>query len=171
MCSLGILDIDAFPIYNFKNNIIIHSKSYNKSSERWVKNKLVPFVKNNCFMDKYSLQYGSDNKTKEIFGPTVRDLMNRSACTLLVVSHDFLLQEWNNLEFREHVIALTSKNTTRLVCVQMHEVMDEVVEEHFGTAMRNLRFDRLQCDEIMFWAKLAFILFTNQPNEVFKNHN
>lgn len=122
-------------------------------------------------MDKYSLQYGSDNKTKEIFGPTVRDLMNRSACTILVVSHDFLLQEWNNLEFREHVIALTSKNTTRLVCVQMHEVMDEVVEEHLGTAMRNLRFDRLQCDEIMFWAKLAFILFTNQPNEVFKNQS
>lgn len=92
--------------------------------------------------------------------------MNRSVCTLLVVSSDFLLNEWNDVEFRQHVKNQASKNATRLIFVQMHDVMDEIFEEHFGGELGHLRVDRLHCDEIMFWAKLAFILFTNQPNEV-----
>lgn len=48
----------------------------------------------------------------------------------------------------------------------MHDVLTEQIAEYFTNELRFTKLTVLENDEFMFWAKLAYFLFTNQPNEV-----
>lgn len=77
--------------------------SYNKSNVKWVKNKLIPFIHEKCLVESYILHYNTENRQQEVFGPYIKDIMNRSSCILFVLSDAFLMKEWNNKEFRLHL--------------------------------------------------------------------
>lgn len=125
----------------------------------------MPFIKNNNLVDSFALHYGPDNKNKDLFNVELKSVMSRSDCTLFVVSQQFLTHEWSNFEFRQHLRNLVGKNDTRLVCIQMHDVMEEQIDEYFVNELRLPRFVLLQNEELMFWTKLAYFLFTNNSND------
>lgn len=131
-----------------------------------MKSKLVPFIKENSLVESCLLHYGSENRNKELFGPYVKRAMSRSSCVLFVASDAFLTHEWTSQELRNHVRHLIGTNATRFVCVQMHDVLSEQIAEYFTNELRFTKLTVLENDEFMFWAKLAYFLFTNQPNEV-----
>jgi hypothetical protein len=88
-------------------------------------------------------------------------MMSKSSCILFVLSDSFLLQEWNNKLFRDHLRHLVTKERTRFICIQMHDVSDEAVEEYFRTKLQLPYFISLENDEFLFWKKLGYHLYTN----------
>ena len=138
--------------------------SYNKANENWIVNNLVPFIKANHLAESYVLHYDKSNKAKEAYGPYIKDVMSRSSCILFVLSDQFLMNEWNNRAFREHLKHLITKEKTRFVSVQMHDVCDEEVEEYFRQKLQMPMFVSLENDEFLFWKKLEYFLFANEPD-------
>ncbi|CAF0998000.1 unnamed protein product, partial [Brachionus calyciflorus] len=114
--------------------------SYNKSNENWLRNKLIPFIKENYLIQNYILHYSEDNKLNEVFGSYVKSVMNKSSCILFILSDGFLMNEWNNRDFREHLRYLILREKTRFIAVQMHDICDEEVEEYFIEKLQIPRF-------------------------------
>ncbi|CAF0785744.1 unnamed protein product [Brachionus calyciflorus] len=136
--------------------------SYNRSNENWVRNQLIPFIRENYLIQNYVLHYGEDNTFEEVFGGYIKDVMNRSSCILFVLSDAFLMKEWNNREFREHLRHLITREKTRFLAVQMHDICDEEVDEYFTEKLQIPRFISLENDEWLFWKKLSYFLYTNK---------
>lgn len=139
--------------------------SYNRSNSQWVKNKLIPFLNEKCVVENFILHYNSENRENEVFGPYIRDIMNRSSCILFVLSDAFLMNEWNNRDLQLHLRYLITREHTRFVCVQLHDVCDEEVDEYFVDKLQIPRFVSLEVDEFMFWTKLGYHLYTNDSDD------
>ena len=139
--------------------------SYNKVSENWLKHNLIPFIKENYLVDNYILHYNDANKENEIFGPYIEEIMKKSSCILFILSDQFLMKEWNNRHFREHLRYLVTQKKTRFVTVQMHDVSDEEVEEYFRQKLQLPSFVSLENDEFLFWTKLGYVLYTNDADD------
>jgi len=110
---------------------------YNKSSEKWIKNQLVPFFQTERPHDRYYLQHASDNPDKHgRFGSYTKDKMNKSAIILLVLSDAFIMKEWNNKAFRDYLRLLLTKpyrakeERVKFLSIQLHDVSDEEVDDH-----------------------------------------
>jgi hypothetical protein len=71
------------------------------------------------------------------------------------------MHEWNNKRFRDHVRYLIMRERTRFVCIQLHDICDEEVEDYFRSQLQIPRFVALEDDEFMFWHKLYYHLYTN----------
>jgi hypothetical protein len=119
------------------------------------------------------LHYNKENKLNETFGDYVEDAMSRSSCILFVLSDSFLMREWQNKRFQEHLRHLILKEKSRFLAVQMHDVCDEEVEEYFTEKLQIPRFVALESDEFLFWQKLGYFLYTNgstapcaRPNKI-----
>ena len=136
--------------------------SYNRINEDWVLKKLVPFIVENNLVENYTLHYDNGNKSNEVFGKYIRDKMNRSSCILFILSDAFLIKEWNNGEFRQHLRYLITQEKTRFVAVQMHDICDEEVDEYFTDKLQIPSFISIENDEYFFWKKLAYFLYTNR---------
>jgi Leucine-rich repeat (LRR) protein len=139
--------------------------SYNKVSENWLKHNLIPFIKENYFIDNYILHYNEANRENEIFGPYIKDIMSKSSCILFILSDQFLMKEWNNRYLREHLRYLITKEKTRFITIQMHDVSDEEVEEYFRQKLQLPQFVSLENDEFLFWTKLGYFLYTNDKDQ------
>ena len=83
--------------------------SYNFTTEKWVRNVLVPFLHAEQLVESYILHYNADNRNQEVFNENVRLSMNKCSIILFVLDDSFLLKEWNNLEFRNHLRHLVTK--------------------------------------------------------------
>ena len=105
------------------------------------------------------LHYSEENS--KIFSPYIMSAMSNSSIILLVLSDQYILNEWNNKELREHLRHLIAARSTRFVAVQLHDVCDEEVEEYFRAQLQIPRLDALEVDELLFWQKLHYHLFTN----------
>lgn len=116
-------------------------------------------------MENFILHYNSENREQEVYGRYIRDIMDRSSCILFVLSDAFLMKEWNNREFQLHLRYLITKEKTRFICVQLHDVCDEEVDEYFVEKLQIPRFVSLEDDEFLFWTKLAYHLYTNDSDE------
>jgi len=185
ICPIEILSclFGIFPsFYSFcpcKSSVITSKKydlfiSYNKSSELWIKTKLIPFLQNKHPIHSYYLQYGGENIDQEDFNTNIKEAMNNSACILLVLSDEFLINEWTNLEFKNHIRDLVTKvardatDKTRLVCIQMNDVCDEEVDDYIRHQLQLPRFVSLENDEFYFWGKLNYFLHTNNIGDAEK---
>jgi len=135
--------------------------SYNTVNEKWLTNRLIPFIKDKYLVTNYILHYNKENKNNEVFGPYIKEIMSKSSCILFILSDQFLMKEWNNKEFREHLKYLITKEKTRFICVQMHDICDEEVEEYFRQKIQLPNFVSLENDEFLFWTKLRYVLYTN----------
>ncbi|CAF0972474.1 unnamed protein product [Brachionus calyciflorus] len=135
--------------------------SYNRSNENWVRNKLIPFIRENYLIQNYILHYGEDNRSDEVFGSYIKGVMSKSSCILFILSDAFLMKEWNNKEFREHLRYLITREKTRFLAIQMHDICDEEVDEYFTEKLQIPRFISLENDEWLFWKKLSYFLYTN----------
>jgi hypothetical protein len=133
--------------------------SYNPTNEKWVKTELVDFIRDNYLVENYILHYNEENS--EEFSNYVRNVMSKSSCILLVLSDQYLMNEWNNKAFRKHLRHLITKEKTRFLTIQLHDVCDEEVEEYFRNSLQIPRHVSLEYDEFLFWRKLAYHLFTN----------
>lgn len=146
--------------------------SYNKSSDKWIKNQLLPFFQEERPYDRYYLQHDSGNPDKHgQFGSFTKEKMNNSATILLVLSDSYLIKEWSNTAFRDHLrLLLTkphkdSKDMTRLLCIQLHDVSDEEVDDHIRSKLQLPRFISLETDEFLFWKKLEYFLYMNKDTD------
>lgn len=146
--------------------------SYNKSSDKWIKNQLLPFFRVERPYDRFFLQHDAGNPDKHgQFGAFTKDKMNNSATILLVLSDSYLIKEWSNPAFRDHLrLLLTkphkdSKDRTRLLCIQLHDVSDEEVDDHIRSKLQIPRFISLETDEFLFWKKLEYFLHMNKDND------
>ena len=135
--------------------------SYNKTTEKWVRSTLVPFIQSEFLVENFILHYNEENRKSEVFNDYIKAVMNKSSCILFVLSDSFLLHEWNNEKFRQQTRMLVTKEHTRFVCIQMHDVNDETVEEYFRGKLQMPYFVSLECDEFLFWKKLGYHLYTN----------
>ena len=77
--------------------------SYNKSSQKWVDNHLVPFFEEKRRRKPYFLHYGEENERGEVFGPLIKDKMNNSAILLLVLSDAYIVNEFANVALKNHI--------------------------------------------------------------------
>jgi hypothetical protein len=111
-------------------------------------------------VENYILHYNEDNK-HAIYSPMIKQTMSNSSIILLVLSDNYLMHEWNNPEFRAHLRYLVMREHTRFVCIQLHDICDEEVEDYFRSQLQIPRFVALEDDEFMFWQKLHYHLFTN----------
>jgi hypothetical protein len=140
--------------------------SYNRSSEQWIKKTLVPYFQLERPIDKYALHYGIDNPNGNVFNESIRAKMSDSAVILLVLSDAYLMNEWKNNELRTHIRNLVTNpvkyENTRLVCIQLHDVSDEEVDEYVRQKLQVPRVVSLENDEILFWKKLSYILHTRR---------
>ncbi len=154
LCPIEILAclFDCWPcLYNFcpcKSGAVTNKYydvfvSYNRSSEKWVKNQLVPFFQTERPNDRYYLQHAADNPDRHgRFGAYTREKMNNSAIILLVLSDAYIMKEWSNQAFRDHLRLLLTKpyklkeERVRFLSIQLHDVSDEEVDDH-------IRFDFL----------------------------
>ena len=117
------------------------------------------FIKKAYYVvDNYIMHYNLKNTN--VFSPYVKDVMSQSSVLLMVVSDDYLIHEWNNMHFRNHVRYLQSKENARLVMIQLHDVCDEEVEDYFRKQLQIPRLTALEQDEFMFWHKLYYYLYT-----------
>jgi hypothetical protein len=140
--------------------------SYNKAeNENWVRKSLVPNIQSKYLVENFILHYNEENKKNEIFNDYVQQMMSKSSCILFVLSDSFLIKEWNNKPFRDHVRHLITKERTRFVCIQMHDVSDDAVEEYFRKNLQLPYFISLENDEFLFWKKLGYHLYTNDLNK------
>lgn len=148
LCPIEILAclFDCWPIlYSIcpcKSNALTNKYydvfvSYNRSSEKWIKNQLVPFFQTERPNDRYYLQHSIDNPDKHgKFGAYTKEKMNNSAIILLVLSDSYLIKEWKNEAFRDHLRLLLTKphknkyDKVRFVAIQLHDVSDEEVDDH-----------------------------------------
>lgn len=72
------------------------------------------------------------------------------------------MHEWQNEKFRDHIRHLVSSDRAcRLVCVQLHDVSDEEVEQYFRESVQIPQFVAIEDDEILFWRKLHYHLYLN----------
>lgn len=145
--------------------------SYNRTNEDWIRRKLIPFIKERQLVENYILHYNTANKSNEVFGSYIKDVMNRSSCILFILSDAFLINEWNNMEFRQHLRLLITREKTKFIAIQMHDICDEEVDEYFTDKLQIAQFVSLENDEFFFWDKLAYFLFTNSstPSTVKSN--
>ncbi|RNA42266.1 leucine-rich repeat and immunoglobulin-like domain 2 [Brachionus plicatilis] len=182
ICPIEILAtcFNCIPIFYricpCKSGVIRHKEldlfiSYNQTSEEWIREKLIPFIKARDLVENFILHYNSANKYNEVFGSHIKDMMNRSSCILFILSDAFLMNEWNNAEFRQHLRLLISKGKARFLAVQMHDVCDEEVDEYFTDKLQIPRFVSLENDEFLFWEKLAYFLYTNYKSSPFVKSN
>lgn len=145
--------------------------SYNRTNEHWLHQKLIPFIKERELVENYILHYNTGNRNKEIFGSYTKDIMSRSSCILFILSDAFLIKEWNNAEFRQHLRLLITKEKTKFIVIQMHDICDEEVDEYFTDKLQISQFVSLEHDEFFFWDKLAYFLYTNNTMPPVKRSN
>ena len=142
--------------------------SYNKSSKKWIEANLVPFL--DTFETDYSyfLHYDDENTKEEIYGSYIKEKIDNSCFILLVLSDAFLMNEWANEDYRDHIkktclkVAKTNEEKTRLLCIQLHDVSDEEVDEYIRNSLQIPRFVSLETDEFFFWKKLGYFLYVNR---------
>lgn len=145
--------------------------SYNKSSDDYIRQKLVPFFNTKRPNDRYFLQYDSTNINQETFGSFTRGKMDNSAVILIVLSDKYLMKEWEVTEFRNHVRHLLTrvprdkKDKTRLICIQLSDVCDEEVDDYVRHKIQIPRFISLEDDEYCFWNKLNYYLHSNKDQD------
>lgn len=58
-----------------------------------------------------------------------------------------------------------TRERTRFICVQLHDVCDEEVDEYFVDKLQIPQFVSLEDDEFMFWTKLGYHLYTNDSED------
>ncbi|RNA41497.1 leucine-rich repeat and fibronectin type-III domain-containing 5-like [Brachionus plicatilis] len=136
--------------------------SFNKNNKDWVDQKLLPFINEQVLVQNYTLHYDYDNKSNQVFSDDVKDKMDRSSCILFILSDAFLINEWNNSEFRLHTSYLITREKTRFLAIQMHDICDEEVDEYFTDKLQIPNFVSIENDEFLFWKKLGYFLYTNQ---------
>lgn len=136
--------------------------SYNRINEDWVLKKLVPFINEKNLVENFILHYDSSNTSNQVFGKYIKDKMNRSSCILFILSDAFLIKEWNNEEFRQHLRYLITQENTRFVVIQMHDICDEEVDEYFTDNLQISSFISMENEEFFFWKKLSYFLYTNK---------
>jgi hypothetical protein len=142
--------------------------SYNKSAENWVKNQLVPFLDEKGADFKYFLHYGSNNKSSELFNQFIKEKMSESSVLLLILNDAFILNEWDNKEYKEHVRSLitnysvANEEKTRLLCVQLDDIADEEVDDYIRDNLQIPKFISLENGEFYFWSKLNYFLHVNR---------
>ncbi len=107
-------------------------------------------------MANFILHYNSDNS--EVFSEEVAHSMSNSTIILIVLSDNYLMEEWNNARLRSHVRFLTMNEDTRLYCIQLHDICDEEVEEYFRSKLQVPYLVALENDEFLFWQKLHYHL-------------
>jgi hypothetical protein len=139
--------------------------SYNETTEKWVRKVLIPFIQAEYLVENYILHYNADNRNQQVFNENVRMSMDKSTTLLLVLDDAYILKEWNNLDFRRHLRYLVTKERHRLICIQMHNVSDDDVEEYFRKSVQLPYFVALENDEFLFWKKLAYHLHMNSPGK------
>lgn len=160
-CKSGAKRIEEFDLFI----------SYNRTNEKWVRENLIPFIKKRNLVQNYILHYNSANKYNEEFGSYTKNIMKRSSCILFVLSDAFLMNEWNNEEFREHLKAQVTIEKKRFIAIQLQDVMDEEVDEYFTEKFKVPKFVSLENDEYFFWEKLAYFLYTNNYIQKRKKSN
>ena len=142
--------------------------SYNKSSEHWIRNQLVPFLDTKYLKSEYFLHYGEENKSHETFGELIKEKMENSCFIMMVLSDSFLINEWENKDYREHLKSLivkVSKNSeekTRFICIQLSSVYDEEMDEYVRDILQIPQFISLEAGEFYFWKKLGYFLYVNR---------
>lgn len=139
--------------------------SFNKANRKWVKSKLLPFIKDNYLVEDYVLHYNKLNRS-DVFSGEIAKTMSKSSIILLVLSDNYLMHEWNNKDLREHVRYLVTSERTRLVCIQLYDVCDEEVEQYFRQQIQIPNLVTLEDDEMMFWMKLHYHLYSNDSKRV-----
>lgn len=156
-----------------KSNVVTNKPydlfvSYNKSSEKWIEANLVPFLDSFDSDYTYFLHYDEENTKEEIYGSFIQEKIDNSCFILLVLSDAFLMNEWANEEYKDHIkrtvlkVAKTNEEKTRLLCVQLHDVSDEEVDEYIRNNLQIPRFVSLETDEFFFWKKLGYFLYVNR---------
>jgi hypothetical protein len=118
------------------------------------------FPKENYVVENYILHY-NENNPDEVYSDYTKTTMANSSIILLVLSDQYLINEWNNQKFRDHLRYLVMRERTRFVCIQLHDICDEEVEDYFRRQLQIPRFVALENDEFMFWPKLHYHLYTN----------
>jgi hypothetical protein len=88
--------------------------------------------------------------------------MSNSNIIILVLSDSFLINEWRNKSFRNHLRYLVSRRKVRLICIQLHDVVDEEVNEYLRSSLQIERVISLENDEFLFWTKLNYYLWMNK---------
>lgn len=174
-CLFGIFPA-FYRVCPCKSGVISHKYydvfiSYNKSSENWIREKLLPFMRSKRSNDKYFLQYDPSNVNQEKFGSFTRGKMDNSAVILIILTDKYLMKEWQVTEFRNHLRHLLTKvpndnkDRTRLICIQMNDVSDEEVDDYVRHKLQIPRFISLENDEFYFWHKLNYFLHTNKESD------
>ena len=184
ICPIEILAclFDLFPFFHTccpcKSGVVSNKYydvfiSYNKSSEYWIRNQLVPFFRREKPHDRYYLQHERDNPDNKghRFGSFTKNKMNNSSTILLVLCDSYLMKEWSNPGFRTHLRTLLTKppsgknSRTRFICIQLHDVSDEEVDEHIRDKLQLPQFISLEAGEFFFWKKLEYFLHVNKSND------
>ena len=174
-CLFGIFPV-FYRVCPCKSGVVSHKYydvfiSYNKSSENWIREKLLPFMRSKRPNDKYFLQYDPLNVNQEKFGSFTRGKMDNSAVILIVLTDKYLMKEWQVTEFRNHVrhlltrVPSDSRDKARLICIQMNDVSDEEVDDYVRAKLQLPRFISLENDEFYFWHKLNYFLHTNKESD------
>lgn len=107
----------------------------------------------------------------QLFGEFIKEKIDQSAQILLVLSDQFLVNEWTNEAFKNYVrssvvkVSKTPEDRTRLICIQLHDVSDEEVDEYVRDALQIPQFVSLESDEFCFWNKLGYFLYINRDME------
>lgn len=94
--------------------------------------------------------------------------MSRSSIILIVLSDDYLINEWQDQRLHDLVRILVTRERVRLICIQLHDVSDEEVEEYFREKAQISHFVALEDDEFMFWPKLYYYLYMNEKKNLKK---
>jgi hypothetical protein len=152
--------------YDYANKQYDLFVSYNRSSEKWVIETLMPFLLTNKVINTYFLHYDSkDNADRFVYSDVIADKMGSSTCHLVVLSDSYLLKEWKNLPFQRHLRTLVMRNRTRLYFIQLHDVCDEEVDDYLRNSLQIPNVISLENDEFLFWLKLTYYLHSNRCNE------
>ena len=145
----------AFVSYNPKNT----------NSMKWIENKLMPSLHVSDPAMKYFLHYGKENIEGHTFSPLIHEKLENTAHLILVLSDEFLDNEWNNMEFRTKIRTLIQNRKMEITCVQMIDVTDEEVEEFVRNEIQETNLRSFEVDECCFWTKLKYFIFRyRNPN-------
>jgi hypothetical protein len=135
--------------------------SYNKSSSQWVEQKLIPMITGNRPVGTWCLQYGKENNYGDI-GSTVVNMQN-SGCILFVLCDSFILKEWNDPKMRSVLRQVVNGSSqTSFIIIQLHDVLDEEVEEYLRSELQSPNIIALENDEFLFWTKLEYLLYISK---------
>lgn len=101
----------------------------------------------------------------------IKEKIDNSSFILLILSDTYFINEWSNRDFTNYINSVVNKvpktkyEKTQLICVQLHDVSDEEVDEYVRNRFQLPRFVSLETDEFLFWKKLGYFLRVNRDTD------